>query len=176
MQTDKQIFEWMTNSDCYRALNAIDRNKVMKKLKGDPAVPPKSNLAKAAFYLAERIHIASGVVPPNPPKPPPVLSYKRVAPITVRQEGGSDQRVCIWAGAPGDVNNLQPGVVRLENGQYTDDSGALYRSDGDGLEDSSIRSKVEDARLVGARSMDGRSACECPTVGEPTKNTGSWTV
>jgi hypothetical protein len=111
----------------------------------------------------------------NPPVEPPVeppVGYLRVAPITVREEGGSDQRVCLWA-SPG---VLQPGVVKLPSGQYTDDSTALYRSDGDGLEDSSVRSKVHDERLVGARSMDNRSACDCPPVGSPFDNSGSWTV
>jgi len=119
------------------------------------------------------------VPPPNgggTPEPPPVQTYKKVAPITVRAEGGSDQMVCLWAGAPGDVNNLQPGVVRLPSGEYTDDSGAKYAADGDGRENSGVRTKVNDPALVGARSMDGRSACQCPPVGDPTKNTGSWTV
>jgi hypothetical protein len=118
----------------------------------------------------------SGGGSPDPPDPPPAQGYLRVAPITVREEGGSDQMVCLWAGAPGDVNHLQPGVVRLASGEFTDDSGAKYAADGDGRENSAVRSKVTDPALVGARSMDGRSACECPPVGDPTKNTGSWTV
>ena len=119
-------------------------------------------------------HDAEVVTPPKPPDPPPAQTYLKVAPITVREEGGSDQRVCLWEGVMG--GTLRPGVKRLSSGQYTDESGALYRSDGDGLEDSSIRSKVHDPGLVGARSMDGRTPCECPTVGDPTNNTGSWTV
>lgn len=114
--------------------------------------------------------------PPPTPESPPTPTYKKVAPITVREEGGSDQMVCIWAGAPGDLSRLQPGVVRLPSGEFTDESGAKYAADGDGRENSGVRSKVNDPRLVGARSMDGRSACECPPVGDPTKNTGSWTV
>lgn len=101
----------------------------------------------------------------------PVPAYKKVAPITVRQEGGSDQRVCLF-----ENGNLRPGVFRRADGTYGDESGAVYAADADGLEDSSIRTKVTDPALVGAKSMDGRSACECPPVGDPTKNTGSWTV
>jgi hypothetical protein len=67
-------------------------------------------------------------------------------------------------------------VFRRDDDTYGDGSGAVYNKDGDGLEDSSVRSKVSDPRLVGAKSMDGRSACECPTVGDPLTNTGSWTV
>jgi len=131
-----------------------------------------------AFTILVADHDAaqSGGGSPDPPDPPPAQGYLRVAPITVREEGGSDQMVCLWAGAPGDTNNLQPGVVRLPSGEYTDDSGAKYASDGDGRETSAVRSKVTDPGLVGARSMDGRNACQCPTVGDPTKNTGSWTV
>ena len=115
-----------------------------------------------------------GTPPPDPPDPPPAQTYLKVAPITVREEGGSDQRVCLWEGVMG--GTLRPGVRKLDSGQYTDESGALYRSDGDGLEDSSIRTKVNDPELVGARSMDNRTPCECPPVGNPYENTGSWTV
>jgi hypothetical protein len=117
---------------------------------------------------------AQGGSPPDPPEPPPA-TYVKVAPIVVREEGGSSQRVCLWTGAMGS-SALVPGVKRLSTGQYTDESGALYKSDGDGLEDSSIRTRVQDPALVGARSMDNRSVCECPPVGSPTENTGSWTV
>ena len=109
---------------------------------------------------------------PDPPEPPPTQTYVKVAPITVREEGGSDQRVCLF----NPDGSMRPGVFRLPNGQYGDESGALYRSDGDGLEDSSIRTKVHDPALVGARSMDNRGVCDCPAVGDPLKNTGSWTV
>ena len=127
-----------------------------------------------AFTILVHDHDAAGGSPPDPPDPPPAQTYVRVAPITVREEGGSDQRVCLWEGVMG--GTLRPGVKRLSSGQYTDESGALYKSDGDGLEDSSIRTKVHDERLVGARSMDNRTPCECPTVGSPEDNTGSWTV
>ena len=130
-----------------------------------------------AFTILVHDHdAAQGGGSPDPPEPPPAQGYLRVAPITVRAEGGSDQMVCLWAGAPGDNSNLQPGVVRLANGEYTDDSGAKYAADGDGRENSAVRSKVTDPALVGARSMDGRNACQCPPVGDPLTNTGSWTV
>ena len=110
--------------------------------------------------------------PPPPPPPPPPPAFKKVAPITVTQEGASDQRVCLrW-----EDGNLRPGVFRRPDGTYGDESGAVYAADGDGLEESSVRTKITDTRLVSAKQMDGRSACECPTAGDPTKNTGSWTV
>lgn len=106
--------------------------------------------------------------------PDPTPTFKRVAPITVTQEDGSDQRVCLFDAS----GNLRPGVRRLPSGQYTDESGALYKSDGDGLEDSSIRTKLPTGAfgLATARALDGRSACQCPALGDPAKNTGSWTV
>lgn len=115
-------------------------------------------------------HLDAYIKAKGAPEPPPP-AYKKVAPITVRQEGGSDQRVCLFDGG-----NLRPGVFRRGDGTYGDESGAVYAANGDGLEDSSVRTKVNDPALVGAKSMDGRSACECPPVGDPTKNTGSWTV
>jgi len=169
MATDRAIFDNIVSSLGYKTtVGPQDKSKVQKALAGLPSTRPSSRLGLAAWDLARRI---TPVKPPTP-VPPPTPTYKKVAPITVREEGGSDQRVCLWA-SPG---VLYPGVTRLDNGQYTDDSGARYRSDGDGLEDSAIRSKVTDSRLVGARSMDGRSACDCPPVGDPELNTGSWTV
>lgn len=103
----------------------------------------------------------------------PAPTAKKVAPITVRQEGGSDQRVCLFTGEE-EGGPLRPGVRQLPDGRYTDESGALYQSNG--LEDSSIRTKATDPRLVGARSMDGRNACQCPPVGSPDDNTGSWQI
>lgn len=148
-----------------------DKRKVARRRAGEITPVPSGRLARAAWRLAALL--APAVTPP-PPEP----TFKRVAPITVTQQGGSDQRVCIWAGAPGDTSNLQPGVRRLPNGQYTDDSGALYNADGDGLEDSSVRTKLPEGAfgLVKARELDGRSACQCPASGDPTKNSGSWTV
>jgi len=109
--------------------------------------------------------------PPPPPPPPPAPAFKRVAPKTVNEEGSSNQRFCMFDGG-----NLRPGVVRRPDGFYTDESGAVYAQNGDGLEESSVRNKDIISGLVGAKSMDGRSACECPTVGDPAKNTGSWKV
>lgn len=105
--------------------------------------------------------------PPPPPPPATVL----VAPKTVNTEGGSDQRFSMRVNGA-----LRPGVSIRGDGLYTDQSGALYARDGDGLEESSVRNKDIIPGLVGAKSMDGRSADECPTVGDPVKNTGSWKV
>jgi hypothetical protein len=167
--SDQTIFDMIRKSSGYQAIGDIDKGKVELALNNKPSKRPASWIGQAAWELAKRDTV--GPPPPKPPDPPPV-TFKKVAPITVREEGGSDQRVCLWA-SPG---VLMPGVRQLPNGQYTDESGALYRSDGDGLEDSAIRSKVNDPRLVGARSMDNRSACDCPPVGDPKTNTGSWTV
>lgn len=170
--SDQVIFDMIRKSSGYQAIDKRDRAKVEAALNNQKSNRPASWIGQAAWELAKRDTVGP---PPTPPPPPPEPTYVKVAPIVVREEGGSDQRVCLWTGPMGS-SDLVPGVRRLPNGQYTDDSGALYRSDGDGLEDSSIRSKVNDPRLVGARSMDGRSVCECPPVGEPQKNTGSWTV
>ena len=118
-------------------------------------------------------HDAAVVPPPVPPEPPVPPAYVKVAPITVREEGGSDQRVCLFTGEV-EGGPLRPGVVKLPDGRYTDESRAVYQSNG--LEDTSVRSKATDTRLVSARQMDGRNACQCPPVGEPEKNTGSWAV
>lgn len=105
-----------------------------------------------------------------PPPPTAIL----VAPITVTRQGASDQRVCLF-NADG---SLRPGVFRRGDGTYGDQSNAVYNSDGDGLEDSGVRTKLAEGEfgLVKAKEMDSRSACQCPTAGSPHDNSGSWTV
>jgi hypothetical protein len=170
--SDQTIFDLIRKAKVpYALTDPRDRKKVELALNNQPSMRPSSAICQAAWYLAKR----DTVGPNPPPPPPPEPTYKKVAPITVREEGGSDQRVCLWTGAMGS-SELVPGVWRTASGEYTDESGARYNADGDGLENSSIRPKVDDPRLVGARSMDGRSACQCPPVGDPTKNTGSWAI
>jgi hypothetical protein len=116
--------------------------------------------------------IDRGRYPADSPPPP---TYVKVAPITVVAEGASDQRVSLKDAS----GNLRPGVSILASGEATDESGAKYNGDLGGLENSSVRTKLrhEDyPELATAKAMDGRSADECPPVGDPTKNTGSWTV
>lgn len=168
--TLETIYSDIVNSSQYRlpwpvGPNPKDKTKVVNRLAGKATALPSGRLTRAAW------RVAALLTPLAPPPPPPPVMVK-VAPITVREEGGSDQRVCLrWPDG-----SLRPGVRQLPSGQFTDESGALYKSDGDGLEDSSVRTKVHDTRLVGARSLDGRSACDCPTVGSASDNTGSWTV
>lgn len=165
--TLQQIYDDITKSVGYATtVGPIDKQKVSRRRAGEKTLLPSARLARAAWRVAA---LLAPLAPPPPPPPPP--TFKRVAPITVRQEGGSDQRVCLF-----ENGSLRPGVFRRPDGTYGDESGAVYASNGDGLEESGVRTKVNDPRLVGAKSMDGRSACECPTVGSPTDNTGSWTV
>jgi len=166
--TDVQILDLIRRSLGYRLIDPRDKTKVEKALRGDPSVRPSSLIGQAAWELAKRI---ASHVPPPPPPPP---AFVKVAPITVTQEGGSDQRVCLFQ----PDGSLRPGVTRMSNGQYTDESGARYASDGDGLEESGVRTKLPTGAfgLATARALDGRSACQCAPSGDPTKNTGSWTV
>ena len=165
--TLEQVYADIVNSLGYKTtVGPTDKSKVSRRYAGEKTTLPSARLARAAWRVAA---VLKPLTPPPPPPPPP--APKLVAPITVRAEGGSDQRVCLFLNG-----SLRPGVYRRGDGTYSDDSGAVYASNGDGLEESSVRSKVNDPRLVGAKSMDGRSACECPTVGDPLTNTGSWTV
>jgi hypothetical protein len=109
--------------------------------------------------------IDSGTYPAVPPP-----SYKKVAPRVAYAEGGADARFCMF----NPDGTLRPGVSRLPNGQYTDESGAKYAADGDGLEESAIRSPAP--AVTGARQIDGRPYCSLPLEGDPTKNTGSWAI
>lgn len=162
-QTLEQIYLEITTSVGYATtVGPVDKGKVTRRREGEPTKLPSAKLARAAWRVA-------GLLAPGPvPPPKPVL----VAPKTVNTQGGSDQRFCMFDGSGG----LRPGVVRRNDGFYTDESGAVYAANGDGLEESSVRNKDVIPGLVGAKEMDGRSACECPTVGSPTNNTGSWKV
>jgi hypothetical protein len=106
---------------------------------------------------------------PEPPKPPEP-TYVKVAPRVAYKEGGSDARFCMF----NPDGSLRPGVSRLPNGQYTDESGAKYQASGDGLEESGIRSPGP--AVTGALQIDGRPYCSLPLMGDPTNNTGSWAI
>ncbi len=163
--TLEQIYADIVNSVGYKTtVGPVDKSKVTRRLAGEKTELPSARLARAAWRVAA---ILTPLVPP-----PPV--FKKVAPITVTQQGGSDQRVCLF----NPDGTMRPGVFRRPDGLYSDESGAAYASNADGLEDSSVRTKLPEGAfgLVKAKEMDGRSACECPTAGDPTKNTGSWTV
>jgi hypothetical protein len=168
----QSIYDNTVGSIGYKTtVGPVDKGKVTKAAAGLPAARPSARLAKAAFDAALTLNPP---VPPTPPEPIPVPPrYVKVAPITVREEWGSDQRVCLFTGEV-EGGPLRDGVTQLPDGRYSDESGAIYQSNG--LEETGIRTKVTDPALVGARSMDGRNACQCPPVGDPTKNTGSWTV
>ena len=162
-KTLELIFTDIVESVGYKTtVGPVDKNKVIRRLAGEMTPLPSSRLGRAAW------RVAAILTPVIPPPPPPVL----VAPKTVNTEGGSDQRFCMF----NPDGTLRPGVFKRADGFYTDQSGAVYARNGDGLEESGVRNKDVIPGLVGAKQMDGRSACECPTVGDPALNTGSWKV
>jgi hypothetical protein len=110
----------------------------------------------------------SGVYPAS--TPPPVQNYLKVAPRVAYKEGSSDARFCMFE----KDGTLRPGVSRRSDGKYTDESGAVYQSSGDGLEESGIRSPGP--AVTGALQIDGRAYCDLPLTGDPTLNSGSWAV
>jgi hypothetical protein len=155
-QTLETIYADIVNSVGYKTtVGPVDKSKVTRRLAGQKTELPSARLARAAWRVA-------AILTPLVPPPQPVL----VAPKTVNTQGASDQRFCMRG----------PGVVQRADGFWTDQSGAVYARDGDGLEESSVRNKDVIPGLVGAKEMDGRSACECPTVGSAALNTGSWKV
>ena len=164
--TLQQIYDDIVQSLGYRTtVGPLDKSKVTRRLAGEKTTLPSARLARAAW------RVAALLTPLAPPPPPP--TFKKVAPITVTRQDASDQRVCLF-----ENGNLRPGVFRRPDGTYGDESGAVYAANGDGLEESGVRTKLPEGAfgLVKAKEMDGRSACECPTAGSPSNNTGSWTV
>lgn len=154
--TDRQIFDLIRSSEGYKALLDLDRSKVQRALDGQKTTAPRSALAKAAWHLARRL------APVTPPPPP---AYKRVAPRTAHRQDASDARYCV---------HHQPGVVWDSIvGRWRDDV-ATY--DGNGLCWGGRTDGDPSVGTVGSKEMNGRSPCELPTFGEPTKNTGSWAI
>ena len=104
--------------------------------------------------------------PPPPPPPPPPPTYVKVAPRVAFKANGSDARYCTVG---------QPGVVPDPNappGHTVDEHGATY--DDNGLCKNGKRS--DGPAVTSAREIDGRPYCSLPTMGDPTKNTGSWAI
>lgn len=109
---------------------------------------------------------------PDPVKPPPTTTYKKVAPRVAYKTDRGDARYCMFE-ADG---SLRPGITRLPSGAYQDDV-AQYSADGDGLELSGVRTGGSPADCAtGSDSIDGRPYCSLPMQGDPTKNTGSWLI
>lgn len=163
---DRNTAGKLTQQGVWRRDNPGEWSKLQAYRAGTAARP---NLATAlGRQMVEHVDAYRLTAPPAPP------TAILVAPITVTQQGGSDQRVCLF----NSDGSLRPGVTRLANGEYTDQSNAKYAADGGGLENSSVRTKLPEGAfgLVKAKEMDSRSACECPTAGSPADNTGSWTV
>ena len=101
---------------------------------------------------------------------PEVVTYVKVAPRVAYKTDRGDARFCMF----NPDGSLRPGVSRLPNGQYTDESGAKYQSNGDGLEESGVRSP--EPAVTASDQIDGRPYCSLPLEGDPTKNTGSWKI
>ncbi len=167
--SDQTVFDMIRKSNAYKAIDYRDKAKVELALNNKPSKRPSSWIGQAAWELARRDTVGP---PPPTPEPPPV-TYKKVAPkVCNKVPNGSDARFCMFE----PDGSLRPGVVRLPNGQYTDESGAKYAADSDGLEESSIRSTAFVPGLKFANDTDGVPYCQLPMVGDPTKNTGSWAI
>lgn len=106
----------------------------------------------------------------TPPPPPP--TYKKVAPRVAYKTDRGDARYCMF----NPDGSLRPGISRSSDGRYHDEV-ATYSADGDGLEESAVRSPGSPADCAtGSDSIDGRPYCSLPMQGDPTKNTGSWLI
>jgi hypothetical protein len=150
----------VAGADGYRFYSAgVLRSKTM-----DPSRDKVQFSKGAEPYRIEAViltPIDEGVYPAVAPP-----AYKKVAPRVAFKQGGSDARFCTVG---------QPGVVQeggAPPGHTIDESGATY--DENGLCKNGLRS--DGPALTGAREINGRPYCELPTMGDPTKNTGSWQI
>lgn len=159
----EQVYTEITTSVGYlTTVGPIDKSKVTRRKAGEQTKLPSSKLGRAAWRVAA---LLAPIAPPPPPPPPP---YLRVAPKVTNKQLGSDADFCC-------VN--QPGVFRQPDGTYVDESGSRYDSNGlhlGGRSDACTQEWTDGLR--GARERDGIPPCDLPRVGDPTKNTGSWTL
>lgn len=145
---------------------------VLRSRTFDPKVTTVKFSKAQSRYRVEAVKVVPVDSDEFPDAAPP-QTYLKVAPRVAYKTDRGDARFCMFE-ADG---SLRPGVVRLLDGQYTDESGAKYNADGDGLENSSIRSPGSAADCpTSASNIDGRPYCSLPLQGDPTKNTGSWLV
>jgi hypothetical protein len=147
--TDRQLFDLIRDTDCFRALDKLERGKVEKAIQAQPASTPRSNLAKAAFFLARRIN---PMLPPPPPPPPPDQPpAKRYAPRS-HNVGDRDQdpRFC-----------CKPEYgVKLVGGVYVDEMGIRYDTDHMFDMDSQRERGYIVPELTHAGDMNGKEPCD----------------
>jgi len=161
----EQIFNEITTSVGYATtVGPIDKGKVSRRRSGQATPLPSAKLARAAWRTAALLE------PLTPPPPPPPPVYKKVAPRVAYKQDGSDARFCLF-NQPG--GGLRPGVYQRPDGKYSDESGAVY-TNADGLDESGIRS--DGPAVTGAKEINGREYCSLPLIGDPLKNTGSWSI
>lgn len=155
--SDQNLLDLTLQTDCYEELDDTEKGKVNKALAGKPASTPRSNIGKVAFYLARRLH-------PLPPPDQPDPAVKKVAPRVAYKDGGSDARFC----TDGLPRMNQPGHAwdgRLYDDVASyDDNGLCWGGRSDG------------PAVTSAREINGRPYCSLPTMGDPTKQTGSWAI
>lgn len=158
----------------YRAwavTSPVDARKVAAEFAGTRKPTAGSHYARGLIRLC-RLNPPAPVPPPPPPPPPPPAVYVRVAPRVAYKTDRGDARYCMF----NPDGTLRPGVWRDSDGFYHDEV-ARYARDGDGLEESGVRSPGSPADCpTGSDSIDGRPYCSLPMIGDPTKNTGSWMI
>lgn len=158
----------------WAAQHTIDAGKVRKERAGVQRPLPNDSYGRTLVEAIRRGHEAEAPIPtPDPPLPKPPPGAVLVAPRTYNYapSNNSDPRFCVHG---------QPGVVQRPDGMWTDESGAVY--DSDGRDTSGIRSRLTQVPgLRQADNSDGRGECELydgltAWPGDPTKNTGSWQI
>lgn len=179
-RTDVQRYNLGINTDCFRALDKVDRSKVTRRRQGEYTTQPRSNYGRVMWDIAWLAHLEdlSNVPPPDPPDPEPE-PQKRYAPRT-HNLGNRDQdpRFCC---------KPEYGVQRVNHPThgdcFQDEMGACYDLDKmlnlDGLRDRAYMVPG----LKGADSMDGMEPCDPyaangisvpPYPGDPYLQTGSY--
>lgn len=108
-----------------------------------------------ASFVVEAVRFAHVDSDAWPDTQPP-SSFKKVAPRVAYKAGGSDARYCLR-----DFPSLRDDVASY------DANGLCLGGRTDGSPTDCPTSALE---------LDGRDLCSLPTQGDPTKNTGSWTI
>ena len=88
MRSNAQIYNLGINTDCFRALDKIERSKVIRTRKGENTNQPRSNYGRVMWEIAMRAYQDEQDDPSLPPADPSWGLYARPTVMCHNARGG----------------------------------------------------------------------------------------
>src|SRR5262245_33552008 len=100
MRSDKQLYDLSIQTDCFKALDKMDKSKITRRRQGERTMQPRSYQGIVIWELGYRawLYEQQPEPTPEPPKPePPVDPHYGIAPRTYNYapSNNSDPRFCV---------------------------------------------------------------------------------